>query len=327
LASEVNKVRIDSILESFFAGCRKYDLYELAQKYYTINPNDIFEIQKELQYQDVTTERIEYVKQQVKTGVDATPDTQVSSPGVSNFNGSEYNNLGFYFDNDIPKPNVTVSSYETYYGGYIAEKPVYQSSSPKTDVPYSSSAAQTGVFFTDVIENNFSQLTGMATKLLNMFTSNPASTAVLNLFGSASAPANITYNTELSQRRIESVVKWLSEFTIGDKKLGQDMKGGEGRLIIDTDAVGEQVKDVKPLGKGNQTYGPYNCTDGDKDTKQTHAQKIYTVNTKACRRIGVTLTVNNNPPDTLQTKPGIKTAQFCNTIVIQNKIKTNTTKK
>jgi hypothetical protein len=40
LANETNKVRVDSILESFFAGCRKYDLYELAKKYYTISPND-----------------------------------------------------------------------------------------------------------------------------------------------------------------------------------------------------------------------------------------------------------------------------------------------
>ena len=29
------ETRIDSILDSFFAGCRKYDIYELAKKYIT----------------------------------------------------------------------------------------------------------------------------------------------------------------------------------------------------------------------------------------------------------------------------------------------------
>jgi hypothetical protein len=46
LANETNKTRVDSILDSFFAGCRKYDLYELAKKYYTISPNDLFDIQQ-----------------------------------------------------------------------------------------------------------------------------------------------------------------------------------------------------------------------------------------------------------------------------------------
>jgi hypothetical protein len=32
LGNETNRVRVDSIIDSFFAGCRKYDLYELAKK-------------------------------------------------------------------------------------------------------------------------------------------------------------------------------------------------------------------------------------------------------------------------------------------------------
>jgi hypothetical protein len=324
LASEVNKTRIDSILESFFAGCRKYDLYELAQKYYTVNPNDIFEIQKELQYQDVTTERIQYIKQQVETGVDGTPSTQRSVGGVSVFDFSGYNNLGFYFDNDIPQKG-TISSYGTYYGGYISQKSIYQTNSPTTTVPYSSSAAQTAVFFGDVIENNFSKLQEMATNLLNMFTSNPASTAVLNLVGSASAPQTEAYNISLSERRIDSVVKWLSDFTIGDKKLGQYMSSGDGRFVIKKVPKGEGITvDVKPLGKGNQTYGPYNCTD-DKDSQQTHAQKIYTVNAMACRRVGVTLTVNENPPDTTETIPGTPSTKVTNNVDVAQST-TQTTK-
>jgi hypothetical protein len=61
LANETNKPRIDSILDSFFAGCRKYDLYELAKKYYTINPNDLFQIQQAITSKEITREQMQYV--------------------------------------------------------------------------------------------------------------------------------------------------------------------------------------------------------------------------------------------------------------------------
>ena len=57
LSNETNKVRIDSILESFFAGCRKYDLYELAKKYYTINPNDLYQLQEAISSKETTKEQ------------------------------------------------------------------------------------------------------------------------------------------------------------------------------------------------------------------------------------------------------------------------------
>ena len=60
--------RADQILDSFFAGCRKYDLYELARKYYTVNPNDIFEIQQRLQTKNVPGEDVEYYVRTVQTG-------------------------------------------------------------------------------------------------------------------------------------------------------------------------------------------------------------------------------------------------------------------
>jgi len=61
MANETNKTRIDSILDSFFAGCRKYDLYELAKKYATINPNDLFQMQQAITSKEITKEQMEYV--------------------------------------------------------------------------------------------------------------------------------------------------------------------------------------------------------------------------------------------------------------------------
>jgi hypothetical protein len=62
LNNETNKARIDSILESFFAGCRKYDLYELAKKYYTISPNDLFDIQQAISSKELLPQKTDYHK-------------------------------------------------------------------------------------------------------------------------------------------------------------------------------------------------------------------------------------------------------------------------
>ena len=63
----VAKQRVDSIVDSFFAGCRKYDLYELAKKYYTINPNDLFQIQQAITSKEITREQMEYAVSTITT--------------------------------------------------------------------------------------------------------------------------------------------------------------------------------------------------------------------------------------------------------------------
>jgi hypothetical protein len=71
LANETNRVRIDSILESFFAGCRKYDIYELAKKYQTVNPNDLFQLQQAITSKEMTREQIEYTRKTIESGVNS----------------------------------------------------------------------------------------------------------------------------------------------------------------------------------------------------------------------------------------------------------------
>jgi hypothetical protein len=68
LSNETNKTRINSILDSFFAGCRKYDVYELAKLYVNINPNDLYELQQAVNTKELTREQLEYTRQTLETG-------------------------------------------------------------------------------------------------------------------------------------------------------------------------------------------------------------------------------------------------------------------
>jgi hypothetical protein len=105
-------------LDSFFAGCRKYDLYELAKKYYTINPNDLFQIQQAITSKEITKEQMQYAVSTI------TVDAQVAGEngagnGSAGANSSstpalgspeyfaKYNQIGFYFGNDYPKRNTS----------------------------------------------------------------------------------------------------------------------------------------------------------------------------------------------------------------------------
>jgi hypothetical protein len=109
LANETNKTRIDSILESFFAGCRKYDIYELAKKYVTVNPNDLFELQQAISSKEMTREQIEYTRKTIETGYNSPNgsdqgSSQSGGGGNSQNEFQGYIELGLYFENDYPKP-------------------------------------------------------------------------------------------------------------------------------------------------------------------------------------------------------------------------------
>jgi len=264
LNNETNKTRVDSILESFFAGCRKYDLYDLAKKYYMIKTSDLTQIQTELNNKTLSTEQIKYVDKTVNNGgqVVKTPEVEPTNPFT------KYEQLGFYFDNDIPKKDSTVTSFDDYYTPYIGEKTVYINNN-----------AITGQFFSDIIENNFQELINLANDLVNEYTKNPNILVTIRLVGSASAPATKTYNVALSQRRIDSVRNWFKTYPILSQAIGPD---NNGNLKIMGSPQGEQTV-VTP--RGQKVFNTYTCS--DQDNKSTLSHEIYTINAMACRRVAI----------------------------------------
>ena len=293
LNNETNKTRIDSILESFFAGCRKYDLYELAKKYYTINPNDLFDIQQAITSKDLSYEQLEYTLKTLDTG-DKSPNGQGSTSSSANQSSTpnqdfkaKYENKGFYFHNDIPK--APVSTYETYYNQYLGLKPTYNSLSPTTTTPYKSSKDATSNFFTSVIESNYNDLTKMRNEFVDFLGNNENAIITVFLQGSTSAPASEAYNQSLSERRNDSVSKWF----LSDTKLKDFNQASPKRFIINTTALGETTT-VQTNGS-NGTGESYNCS--SKDTQLQGEKQIYTVNAMACRRVAIgNIRVDNPAP-------------------------------
>ena len=292
--------RADEILDSFFAGCRKYDLYELARKYYTVNQNDIFEIQQRLETKNVPGEDVEYYVRTVQSGgFDTsaggtagggyTPSGSQSSFTTSGFDYLKLQNYGLYFENDIPKPNVEVQNYEVYYGTYTspANKQKYAVESSKINEQF-----QVSEFFTQVVEGNKSAIEEMLIQLSKDLENDETATCHLVLESSASNPQTIPYNELLSQRRMVSAIKYIE--SIGQLK--KFMETVPKRLTITQITEGELAKEVIPIGLDNRAYGLFDCTDQD---SLSRTSQVYSVNAMACRRTAITnIEFKQVPPTT-----------------------------
>jgi len=105
LNNESNKDKINSLLESFFAGCVKYDLYELAKRYPLANPNDLYVIQTELDSKTLTREQVNWIKQDVQTGVNTSTEQTIEKKANPPLEVKPIQDAlqaqGFYFDNDV----------------------------------------------------------------------------------------------------------------------------------------------------------------------------------------------------------------------------------
>ncbi len=285
LVNETNKDRINNMISSFFAGCLNYDLYELAKKYNTANPNELKELQTIIEKKLVTEEIVTQVSRRLNTGnnTPSSNDTPIAPTPVEDADTlKKYNSLSFYFDNDIPNRNVDISPFDVYYNAYVSasNKSRYNSRSQTKNSPYPTSPAQTSSFFTNYVEDNYNGFKNMFAEILNIFQTDSSAKITLNLVGSASQPQTVDYNLALGVRRNDSVVSWFKTFSGGT--LNQYIGN---RLIINTRSEGEgalvngQVSGftATPKNFAGNTLQSYDCSKGDKE--------VFTINAMACRAV------------------------------------------
>ena len=277
LKDQTNKATVDGIINSFFAGCRKYDLYELGKKYATISRSDLYEIQKMLSNPTVTKEEIIEANAQLDTTIPSVTDkttTTVVPPKVQAVDLSSYVGNSVYFENDIPK---SAGNYEVFYTAYTstANQKLYVDSAYGPNQNKSTPAEskqQVQLMFQDGIIKGWNELkdgSQFVQKLQQAFEA--GSTVTMTIEGGASAPATANYNQSLGQRRSDSLKKYYEELPSLKK---YDLKK---LLVIQTSSSGEiQTTQVKNLGTGT-----INCQSGK---GMVYDKDVYSRNAMACRR-------------------------------------------
>ena len=311
LSNESNKERVNSIIDSFFAGCRKYDIYELAKKYYTVNPNDLYLLQTAITSKELTREQLIVTKETIQSGFN-NPNSGGDQNAQSTTNDDywrKYNNVAGYFSNDYPKKSTTIPGYVDEYNEYIGEKDMY------TGKP---NGSQLGTFYDSVITPNYNTLNDIAKDLNAKLTQYPIGNITITIDATCSAPATQSYNRELADRRIKSLIRFFTDNTDTATFVGKQ------RLILKPGkALGENAQ-VLQFDSAKKAFIPgttVSCTDNDGQAVGGDSQAIshqqYTTNAMACRRAYI-----SNIHSTLEQPPTEPTPNYVT--VTKNNIVTDT---
>jgi len=300
--------QINSIVDSFFAGCVKYDIYELAKKFNTFPIDKLYTLQEKISR--MTPEELAGTNSEVKgqggtgasTGTDDNSDnidyggsgqgtTPSNSKPLSDYNEKQ---ISLYFDNDIPLQTNPDVKYKQAYDLYVsdANRTSYKENAPKSvslekaGSTFTSSSIPT--IFDGTIKYEYNEMVQFILDVYNTLNQNDG-TVTFTLVGTASAPQNETYNVGLSSRRTNCVENFILDYPVGQgKSLRTFTTDNPKRLIIKKDNNGES--DVVPRMENNGNAESISCTDNIKDdsVKQvTHAAQIYSVPAMACRRVRV----------------------------------------
>ena len=323
-----NSERVNSIIESFFAGCVKFDLYALAAKFNKIPVSELQQIQNTLNNPRLTPEELSTLKQSIpadnttvkgensNSTADGKETSTTPDPAIEKFN-TKYADLAFYFDNDIPKSNNV--NFEGLYETYIGKQSEYKSNSSAAfnegDIN-----RNTDDFFS-LIKENYNEIAGgsdnFITEAYRLLKENIVSEITISMIGSASATASVSYNQSLSERRISSVKEFFKKKTIGPANLGEFMKEGSERFkVVAAKGVGEQnvsnnEEIVVPKGNGGSGE-PIDCTkDISGKTGSNKVTQVYSLTAMACRRVKINnVKATPKPPEPVKVdeqKKDIKT--------------------
>jgi hypothetical protein len=315
------KEKMNSILDSFFAGCVKYDIYELAKKYNRLKLKDLQVYQEILSNPRLTEEELRDVYTEIPADNNTTTDNGNGATvggTETTYNGSfetDYLNIGFYFENDQPNPNTTqvttTENFQNLFNTYTSESNL-KTYENKANNLFSTTDTNRNVvqFFDTVIKDNFNLVSTKFIQDAVDIINNQNGTISISLRGSASALAKPDYNKNLSARRIKSVENYFEttelKQALKDKKfvVVNEDPVGEGETIVFPKSVAipflptsnnvntsNNVGTPPPVGSFGESI---TCTN---DIKATAGPTIGTVTSKgsqwysvaamACRRVSI----------------------------------------
>ena len=222
--TEINKV-----VDSFFAGCRDLDIYELLRKYGQFSYNDIYEVVTRTNNSETFEKYYQEIPREAPEVESTPPETTSTTPDFTSFEG-----MDLYYDNNEPEGSGTYNTtsqynYEKYLNNYISRRSTYVTQAEKWD-----EGEQVGTFFDDDVTDSLSKLNELITKAVEA--ANNGYTINITLTSSASSKASAEYNEALSSRRNSSVSKQI----LDNPKVKEVNAGSKGKItIVNSESLGE----------------------------------------------------------------------------------------
>jgi hypothetical protein len=262
---------VNQIVDSFIAGCLKYDIYELAKRWNTLRRDQLVELQRKI----VTAKSDEYEKIIQESGLEDKTTTQTVKTSLGpSIDFSSFVDACFYFDNAIPASGS--ENYLNTYTSYI-NNTLYQGKPDSKN------------FIEDPIKSNFELINGdLLTKIKQYFETFPQNSGVkpnikIKLVGTTSAPGTESFNLALAQRRTESVKTYI----LGVLPQYKD------NIQVELVSAGEaQIQSPTVRTKTNLITGLINCSTEDPNIL---GDRITSFTAMACRRVSISKIETQEP--------------------------------
>ncbi len=300
-----NKERINSIIDSFFAGCVKYDIYDLALKFNTIPTKDLYTYQEILSNPRLTDEELKNVSANIPrensvpqggAGSPADSSLQKANPDTSidDFK-KNYSQLAFYFDNDIPDPksNGVVSSvpYNITYSDYTTPSNITKYVDTASGI-FNDGSVNRNVreFFDNIVISNYNKIAlndrNFIVDAYNILKEKKG-TISIQMVGSASATASPTYNENLSKRRNDSVIQFLKTYKIGDANLAPFFEDKTLQITLQSGRGEDIVIPQGESGSGSQVDCSKDIKSNTNTTTSNNLAQVFSTDAMACRRVKI----------------------------------------
>ena len=293
---------INSIVDSFFAGCVKYDLYDLAAKYNQIPISELYTYQEILNDARTTAEEVsEALKElsKLKEKKDQGQNTKIivedDSKKEDNTTIKEEYGLCLYFSNTEPKfedsdgstdKESDISSdntYPYYYDLLLKQRTTIESKAiqdTNNGITYPKESLKT--FFDKEVINNYNETINKISEWGKVL--NDGGSVTLDFYGTTNADGTEKYNRALGKRRLDSVIKWISNQKVNENETFQKYVDS-GNLIF---PVVESLA-FNPDQTLKSTGQVIKCKDSSEDYSLPYA---------ACRSVvirGASIVKNTNP--------------------------------
>ena len=304
---------LKKVMDSFFAGCLKYDIYTLGQRFASLAPQDIQTAIQLIKYPEQATTIIketpnpEPVKQEVVKTTPPETATKISDP--------KFQEIFLFFENAQPNDSTsstTNKDFEYWYNEYTSNKTLYDTTKPLDKVFKYSDANKVALnttttptfSLTEYVDTRKQTLSGFFDNILQEFNDlkeflgevfkvlDSGGEVTFDLLATASS-TNTSGNQNLSERRNDSVLKFIEKFTVNNKTLKSFIDSGKLKIIKKATGSSAAIQDPK--------YSQIDCT---KAFKSPYEEGIYSVQAMACRRVKIEKIVYKpGPPAKSETPP------------------------
>jgi len=287
-SKNVSNVKKQELIDAFVAGCKDYDIYDLATKFTTLDYKELVSLE-----QFLTANTSGTLKSDTSdTTTSKSPDVVNTTIIVPEF-GKQPKKLQLYWFNDVPGPNnattvIPNSEFENdldeylslFTGGDYQEKALKIIDSDLDNVMWGDTDIAIGdglSEFKSKLESIKNSTVELKTSVTKTLAQNELFKFVITIKATTSEVASQSYNNALAKRRAESLKKYLLD----------DGKYDEKRITIES---------VETIGE-NPDFTGFKCNEPQDNKNDGVDERIYSKSATYCRTATATISVIGDPTE------------------------------